>query len=85
MSNIQVKASLQNYRQAPRKARLVADYVRGKSVPEALAQLQFVDKRAGGVFIKLLKSAAANAEHNFKLSSHDLVVKEIRVDSGRVL
>ena len=57
-----MKAILKNYRQSPRKVRLLADLVRGKKVNAALAQLEFVDKRASGPFAKVIKSAVANAK-----------------------
>lgn len=80
-----MKASLKNYRQSPRKVRLVADLVRGKKVPDALTQLQFLPKRAGEVMSKLISSAAANAENNFKVSTDELIVKDISVDQGVTL
>ena len=80
-----MKANLKNYRQSPRKVRLVADLVRGKSVEAALSELQFLPKRASEVMIKLISSAVANAENNFKVSADTLVVKEISVDQGVTL
>lgn len=80
-----MKASLKNYRQSPRKVRLVADLVRGKNVNTALTELQFLPKRAGNVMNKLITSAVANAENNFKVSAQDLVVKEISIDQGITL
>jgi large subunit ribosomal protein L22 len=76
-------AHLNTYRQSPRKVRVVADLVRGKSVEEALNILTFVPKRAGLPLKNLLASAAANAK-NLSLSDN-LVVKEIRVDAGKIL
>ncbi len=80
-----MKSSLKNYRQSPRKVRLVADLVRGKKVNQALLELNFLPKRAGEVMSKLINSAAANAENNFKVSKDDLVIKEISVDQGLTL
>jgi len=71
-----MKSSLKNYRQSPRKVRLVADLIRGKKVSQALAELNFS---------KMISSAAANAENNFKVSTDDLIVKEISVDKGMTL
>jgi large subunit ribosomal protein L22 len=76
-------ATLKTYRQSPRKVRVVADLVRGKSTEEALAILTFVPKRAGLPLKKLLASAIANAEH--KSLGKDLKVKDIRVDAGSTL
>lgn len=55
-----MKAVLNNYRQSPRKVRLVADLMKGKTVPAALEQLSFLPKRASAPLAKLLKSAVAN-------------------------
>lgn len=80
-----MKSSLKNYRQSPRKVRLVADTVRGKKVPQALMELKFLPKRAAQQIAKLVTSAAANAENNFKVNQDDLVVKDISVDKGITL
>jgi large subunit ribosomal protein L22 len=80
-----MKANLKNYRQSPRKVRLVADLVRGKKVSQALLELKFLPKRATEVISKLISSAVANAEHNFKVSAEDLFIKEITVDKGITL
>lgn len=77
-----MKATLKNYRQSPRKVRLLAGLVRGKSVSQALTMLAFTDKRATGPIAKLIKSAAANAEKNHGASGKVLVVRDIRVDKG---
>lgn len=79
-----MKAILKNYRQSPRKVRLVADVVRGKTVASALAALKFVDKRAAGPFAKVIESAVANAKQAGK-SVETLVVKKVAVDKGTVL
>jgi len=76
-------AQLNTYRQSPRKVRVVADLVRGKSVEEALAILTFVPKRAGLPLKKLLESAVANAKN--KSMGDELMVKDIRVDGGSIL
>ena len=77
-----MKAYLKNYRQSPRKTRLVANTLRGKSVTEALTLLDHTGKRATGALRKLLASAVANATHNDKSNRDDLFVKSIRVDEG---
>lgn len=76
-----MKAFLKNYRQSPRKVRLIADLVRGKSASEALTTLQFVDKRAAGPFSKVIKSAIANAKDQGK-NVDKLFVKTVAVDKG---
>jgi len=78
-----MKAFLKNYRQSPRKVRLLADLVRGKSVANALETLTFVNKRASEPFSKLIKSAVANAKAQGSDVSA-LVVKSVTVDKGTV-
>ncbi len=78
-----MKARLTNYRQSPRKVRLVADAVRGKSVTEALAVLAHMPKRAAVPMQKLLLSAVANAK-NAGLSVDTLRVAKMSVDKGIV-
>lgn len=80
-----ITASLKNYRQSPRKVRLVATLVKGKSVNDALQTLNFLPKRATGPLYTLLKSAVANAKNNFNIEKDNLFVKEMRVDAGQVL
>jgi large subunit ribosomal protein L22 len=79
-----MKALLKNYRQSPRKVRLVADVIRGKKVTDALAMLKFVDKRAAGPFSKVVASALANAVQAGKDPAR-LVIKKVAVDKGTVL
>ncbi len=79
-----VTAKLTNYRQSPRKVRLVADLVRGKKVEAALSELTFLAKRAGDPIKKLVASAVANAAH-LNIDTKDLYISEIRVDKGVVL
>lgn len=80
----EIKAELKNYRQSPRKVRLVADTVRGKSVAEALSILAFVPKRAALPLQKLLASAVANAQ-NLSVPTEKLIVKTMMVDGGAIL
>ncbi|MGH3087625.1 MAG: 50S ribosomal protein L22 [Rubrobacteraceae bacterium] len=77
-----MKAVAKYVRIAPRKARLVADEIRGKSYPEAINLLQFTNKRAARIVGDVLNSAAANAEHNDGIDPVELFVREIRVDEG---
>lgn len=79
-----MKAFLKNYRQSPRKVRLIADLVRGKSVVNALETLKFVNKRASEPFAKLIRSAEANAKSQ-GIDTASLIVKTITVDKGTVL
>jgi ribosomal protein L22 len=80
-----VRASARFVRVAPRKARLVADQVRGLSVPEAQTLLAFSPRSAAADISKLIGSAAANAENNHDLVADDLRVVELRVDEGPTL
>lgn len=77
----QVTAQLSNYRQSPRKVRVVANLVRGKKVTEAVNELSFLAKRAGDPIMKLIQSAMANAK-NISIDAEALFVREIRVDGG---
>ncbi len=79
-----MKAFLKNYRQSPRKVRLVASLVKGKTVEQALLELSFLPKRAADPLKKLLQSALANAK-SAGFSSEELVVKNFLVDKGLVL
>lgn len=76
-----MKAVLKNYRQSPRKVRLVADVVRGKKIPDALGALRFLNKRAAEPFAKVLQSAAANAKQAGK-NPDQLKVIKVTVDKG---
>jgi large subunit ribosomal protein L22 len=80
-----VRASSRYVRMAPRKARLVADQVRGLPVPEAQTLLQFSTRGAAGDLAKLIDSAAANAENNHDLVAEGIRITEIRVDEGPTL
>lgn len=70
---------------APRKVRLVADLIRGKSVGEAIAILRNTPRAASPVIEKVINSAVANAEHNFEMNPDNLRIAEIRVDEGPTL
>ena len=79
-----MKATISNYRQTPRKTRLVTELVKGKSVPEALTALKFLNKRAATPIAKLIASAAANAEKQGE-DARSLVVSQITVNKGIVM
>ncbi|CDZ99464.1 50S ribosomal protein L22 [Lysinibacillus sp. BF-4] len=81
----QAKAIARTVRIAPRKVRLVVDLIRGKQVGEAVAILRHTPKAASPVVEKVLKSAVANAEHNYDLDINNLVVSEVFVDEGPTL
>jgi large subunit ribosomal protein L22 len=80
-----VRASAKYVRMAPRKARLVADQVRGLPLPEARTLLRFSTRGAAVDIEKLLASAGANAEANHDLVADDLRIAEITVDEGPTL
>lgn len=80
-----ITAKLNDYRQSPRKVRLVANLVKGKKVEDAKSSLTFLIKRAAKPLADLLDSAVANANHNFNITADQLYVKEFRVDEGVVL
>jgi len=72
-------------RTSPRKARLVADHIRGRSVPEARTVLAFTQRAAAREVEKVLRSAVANAEANHGLLGDTLVISEAYVDEGPVM
>ena len=82
---IAVRARAKYVRTAPRKARLVIDHIRGKSVSQARAILVNTPRAASRDVLKLLDSAVANAENNHELASEELVVGQAYVDEGPTL
>lgn len=82
---MEVRAVAKNIPRSAQKVRLVVDEVRGRSVSEALALLQFMPQGAARDVFKVVKSAAANAENNFELDVNDLYISKIFVDEARTL
>lgn len=82
---IVVRASSRYVRVAPRKARLVADQVRGLHIDRARALLEFSPRGAARDIRKLIESAASNAENNHDLIADEMRVTEITVDEGPTL
>jgi ribosomal protein L22 len=80
-----VRASARYVRIAPRKARLIADQVRGLHIEKARALLQFSPRGAAEDIHKLIDSAAANAENNHDLIGDEMKVSSITVDEGPTL
>ncbi len=78
----EVKAHLKHVRISARKMRLVVDAVRGKTVPEALDQLQLIRKRGAAIVTKTLRSAMANADHNLNLDPQKMYISKIIVNEG---
>ena len=80
-----MRAQAKYVRMSPRKARLVAEHIRGRSVPEARAVLAFTPKEAAGEVEKVLQSAVSNAESNHGIQEDRLYVSEAFVDAGPVM
>src|SRR5438093_10737754 len=78
----EVRAVARWVRMSPRKARVVADHIRGRSVPEARTVLAFTPRAAAREIEKVLKSAVANAEANHNLAGDELAVSAAYVDEG---
>ena len=81
----EVRAEAKWVRISPRKARLVAEHIRGRSVPEARAVLAFTSREAARAIEKVLHSAVSNAEANHGLAEDRLYIKAAYVDGGPVL
>ncbi|MEN6463227.1 MAG: 50S ribosomal protein L22 [Syntrophomonas sp.] len=79
------KAVARYIRVSPFKARQIADLVRGKDTKEAIGILRYANKKSGPLVSKVLKSAIANAEHNYDMDSDSLYVSEIYIDEGPTL
>ena len=84
---MEVRARLRNYKVSPRKARLIADEIRGRGVEDALAILDLSPKRFAGPMASLVRSALANAEQKNErakagLDVDNLIVRRVAVDQG---
>ncbi len=79
---VRVSATAKYVRGSTRKARLVTQVIRGKSVEEAAALLRFMPQAAARDVARVLKSATANAENNLNLSAEDLVVIDAVANEG---
>ena len=79
---MQVSATAKYLRGSTRKARLVVQAIRGRSVEEAASLLRFMPQHAAKDVAKVLKSATANAENNLNLAADELVVLDARADEG---
>ena len=77
-----VRATAKWVRISPRKARVVAEHIRGRSVPEARTVLAFTERAAAAEISKVLKSAVANAEANHGLIGDELLVYACTIDEG---
>src|SRR5919197_2594626 len=81
----EVRAEAKYVRISPRKARLVAEHIRGRSVPEARAVLAFTSREAAGALEKVLQSAVSNAETNHGIAEDRLYISAAYVDGGPVM
>ncbi len=79
---MEAKAIAKYVRMSPRKARLVANLIKGKDIQEAEAILRYTPNKAAKVIQKVLLSATANAENNLELDRENLVVKSAIIDQG---
>ncbi|MGI6551686.1 MAG: 50S ribosomal protein L22 [Clostridia bacterium] len=82
---MEARAVARYIRISPNKVRQVVDLIRGKDIDEALAILKFLPKRAAAPVEKVLKSAIANAEHNYDMDAGNLYVAKVYVDQGPTL
>ena len=82
---MEAKAYLRHARIAPRKVQIVCDLIRGKDVRYAQAVLENTPKAASELLLKLLKSAAANAENNHEMNPEKLYISSVVVAPGPVL
>jgi large subunit ribosomal protein L22 len=81
----EARAIVRGVRISPRKVRIVVDLVRGRNIGDAVAVLRHTPKRASKVVMKLIQSAAANAQNNHDMDGRDLYVHAIWVDGGPIL
>jgi large subunit ribosomal protein L22 len=82
---MEAKAHAKFVRIAPRKAQLVVDLIRGKSVGDAIAILRHTPKAASPIVEKVLNSAIANAEHNYQLDVNKLVITQAFANAGPIM
>ncbi len=80
-----ITAQLNTYRQSPRKVRLVSDFVKGKSVPDALRLLAVTTKSAAKPLRKLIESAVRSAKNSFDIDEKLLFIKDFQVNAGATL
>lgn len=82
---MEVKAKISYFHVSPRKARLVANLVKGMDVRRAVLELENLPKRFADVMLKLLHSAVANATNNFHLDKEGLYIKNLIINPGTTL
>ncbi len=79
---MEVRATAKFQRVSPRKAKLVTDLITGRPAEEALALLRSLPKGSAPLLAKVLRSAVANAENNYNMTSEELYVKRATADEG---
>jgi len=79
---MQVKSEAKYLRSSPRKIGRILDLIRGKSAAKSILQLKFMPHKGAELVLNVLKSAVANAIHNYKLNENDLVVSKCHVGPG---
>lgn len=84
-SKLQIRALGKKIHMSPHKVRKVIDQIRGKTYEESLILLNFMPYRACEPILKVVSSAAANANHNFGLQKSNLYIYEAKVDQGPIL
>lgn len=82
---MEAKAQARYVRLAPRKARAVVDLIKDKDLDEALSILRYTPRGAAAAVTKVVKSAAANAEHNYEMNRGALYIDQAYVDEGPTL
>lgn len=82
---MEARAVAKFIRVSPRKARMVVDLIRGKKLEEALAILRYTPNKATEAVTKVVKSAAANAEHNNDMDKDEIYISQVFVDQGPTL
>lgn len=80
-----MKSILRNTRTSPTKVNLIAKLVRGKDVKEAITLLKYIPRKGAKILAKVIESAVANAENNFKQDKSTLYIKEIVINDGMML
>lgn len=82
---MEVKAVSRFVRISPKKARRVANMIRGMNAKKALSTLKFISLRSAVPISKTIKSAVANAKNNYQMNEESLYIKKIFIDQGPVL
>ena len=82
---MEVKAVTRYVRISPQKVRAIVDSIKGRPVEVALDKLQFMPQKSAAIVAKVIRSAAANADHNTNIDVDSLIVQDIQADQGPTL